>query len=582
MHSIDIIIIAIYFIISFSIALYLSGRSGRSTEDFFLSGRKLPWWIAGTTMVATTFAADTPLSVTELVAKNGISGNWLWWNFVAGNILTVFFFAKLWRRANVLTDVEFVEIRYSGKEAAFLRGFKSLYLGIFMNIIIMGWVNIALKDILTAMFGIEESYVIFILFGAMILVGVYSALSGLWGIAFTDMFQFIIAMGGCIFLAYHVLSLPQVGGIAGLKKALPESAFSFIPSIKSILSNGSVEKAGASKSMTLSLWSFLALLLMPWWASWYPGSEPGGGGYVAQRMMSAKNESHSLKATLWFTIAHYALRPWPWILVALASLVLFPGLSNPRMGFVLTMKQYLPVGFLGLLIAAFLAAYMSTISTQLNWGTSYVVNDFYKRFIQTGKSEKHYIIISRIITLILVLFSCGITLIMNSISGAWEFIINCGAGLGLVLILRWYWWRINAWSEIVAMIAPFIAYSINVFFIKLPTPVSLFFIVPFTTVSWLIATFVTKPVDKNVLIAFVNRVNPGGKGWSVLQNEVDVPASKDSLGSLFINWILGTILVYSSLFAIGNFIFQDYTPAIILTAIVVIISFIFHKRLKEV
>ncbi len=368
MHFLDTAIIVTYFVLSLGVALFFSKRAGKSSEEFFLSGRKLPWWIAGTTMVATTFGADTPLAVTELVGTKGIAGNWLWWNMVAGTVLTVFFFARLWRRANILTDVEFIEIRYRGRPAAFLRGFRALYLGIFMNVIIMGWVNVALAEVLKIIFGIPQEQVLPWIFGAMILVGIYSAVSGLWGIAFTDILQFVVAMAGCIILADVVLGLPGMGGMAGLIDKLPPETLNFFPKI------GPTAGDAVTGLFTISASAFLAHVLVQWWASWYPGAEPGGGGYVAQRMMSAKDERHSQLATLWFSIAHYALRPWPWIIVALAALVLYPdlGADEKKAGFVLAMRDHLPPGLLGLLVAAFLAAYMSTISTHLNWGSSLI------------------------------------------------------------------------------------------------------------------------------------------------------------------------------------------------------------------
>ena len=528
-------------------------------------------------MVATTFSADTPLAVTELVAQKGIAGNWLWWNMVAGSIFTVFFFARLWRRANIMTDVEFIEIRYSGKSAAFLRGFKAIHLGLFMNCIIMGWVNVALATILKIIFGFDQITVIFAVIACMLIVGLYSALSGLWGVVITDFFQFIIAMTGCIILAVVTLNLPQVGGIAGLKAALPEHVFNFFPS----MNMNAVSIAGGI--MTLSFSAFMAHIFVQWWASWYPGAEPGGGGYVAQRMMSAKDERHSLLATLWFSIAHYALRPWPWIIVALCSMVLYPDLpaEAKKSGYILAMKDYLPPGLLGLLVAAFLAAYMSTIATHLNWGSSYIINDFYKRFIKTDANEKHYVIVSKIVTLLLVLISSLRILVIQSISGAWAFIIECGAGLGLVLILRWYWWRINAWSEITAMIAPFIAYSVTKFILHIEFPESLFFIVLFTTVSWIIATFVTRPVDMKRLQEFYTRVKPGGRGWQKVKIAAGITDDSESISHLFIDWLAGIILIYASLFGIGKIIFMEYVTGFILSGIAVLLFIFISVRLKR-
>lgn len=552
MHLIDWIIVGIYFVGSAAVGLYYSKRAGGNLQEFFLSGRNLPWWLAGTSMVATTFAADTPLAVTELVAKNGIAGNWLWWNFVFGGILTVFFFARLWRRAGIMTDVEFVELRYSGKPAAFLRGFRSIYLGIFMNCIILGWVNLAMAAILQGMFDIPKDQVMWYVGGALVVTAIYSAMSGLWGVAVTDAFQFLLAMFGCVVLAIVVLSLPQIGGISGLQEKLPAWTFQFTPTI-----GGEGTSAGGALALTIS--AFLAFVGVQWWASWYPGSEPGGGGYIAQRMMSAKDEKHSLFATLWFTVAHYCIRPWPWILVGLASLVLYPDLSeaDKKLGFVYAMRDYLPVGLKGLLVAAFFAAYMSTIATQLNWGTSYIINDFYKRFFQPNATEKKLVRVSRITTILIMIVSVIVTDNLDTISGAWTFIIEAGAGLGLVLILRWFWWRVNAWSEITAMIVPLAVYGYISTQTTLLFPYSLFTIVGITSVSWIVVTFLTKPTDEETLNNFYRRVHPGGIGWKPISSKLADVQSDSGYRSLFLCWLLGIILVYSMLFGVGKLLFGE-------------------------
>lgn len=573
MSLIDWFLVLLYFALSIGIGLYYSKRAGANTREFFLSGRNLPWWLAGTSMVATTFAADTPLAVTELVAENGVAGNWLWWNFVFGGMLTVFFFARLWRRAGVMTDVEFIELRYSGKPAAFLRGFRALYLGLFMNCIIMGWVNVAMASILHGLFGIPQSQVVLYVAGCMLVVAVYSAVSGLWGVAVTDAFQFVVAMVGTIILAVVVLNMPEVGGISGLQAKLPGWRFDFFPSVG--------KQVGVAGGLTLSLLAFLAFIGVQWWASWYPGAEPGGGGYIAQRMMSAKDEKHSLLATLWFTIAHYCVRPWPWILVGLATLVLYPDLADKKLGYVYAMRDVLPSGLLGLLVAAFFAAYMSTIATHLNWGTSYIVNDFYRRFVQRGKEEKHYVFISRISTLLMMVVSILLTLIIDTISGAWTFIIEAGAGLGLVLILRWYWWRVNAWSEIAAMIAPFVAYGYVKFFSHIQFPESLFLIVGFTTICWLGVTFVTPPVDRERLREFFVRVHPGGS-WRPVAKELPDVKQDTGLGSLVIDWLLGVVLVYSTLFGLGKLLLGEYGSAGIFLLLVVVSASILYSHLSKV
>src|SRR2546427_10194349 len=390
---IDWLIIAAYFAFNIGIGFYYKARAGKSTSEFFLSGRNVPWWLAGTSMVATTFAADTPLVVTGFVARNGIAGNWLWWNLLASGMLTVFFYARLWRRAGVMTDIEFAEIRYSGPPAAFLRGFRALYLGLLMNCIILGWVNLAMAKILQLVFGISKGEALWIVVGLIVLTSAISTLAGLWGVLVTDLFQFVIKMGMVIVLA--VVAVRAVGGIEAMKAKLAVidqlratsgsrgSVLSFIPDVG---------------SAWMPMLTFFVYIAVNWWATWYPGAEPGGGGYVAQRMLSAKDEKHSLLATLWFNIAHYAVRPWPWILVALASLILFPGLKDPETGYIRVMIDYLPSSLRGLMVAAFAAAFMSTIATQLNWGASYLVNDFYRRFVRRDASEPHYVLASRLAT----------------------------------------------------------------------------------------------------------------------------------------------------------------------------------------
>lgn len=585
MHPVDWTIIALYFVISILIGLYFYKRAGGNTENFFLSGRQLPWWLAGLSMVATTFAADTPLAVTELVGQNGIAGNWLWWNMLIGGMLTVFFFAKLWRRSGILTDVEFIEFRYSGKSASFLRGFKAIYLGFFMNCIIMGWVNLAMGKILLGMFPeyVNNGNVIYFLALAMLITAIYSAISGLWGVAVTDAFQFILAMTGCIILAIIVINSPQIGGISGLEAKLPDWALRFTPEIGGGNSAAEVSvQAGGILMMTVS--TFLAFIGIQWWASWYPGAEPGGGGYVAQRMMSAKNEKHSLLATLFFQIAHYCIRPWPWILVGLGAIVLYPELSiaDKGLGYVKAMNDFLPVGLKGLLLAAFFGAYMSTIATHLNWGTSYFINDFYKRFVAKGKEEKFYVGVSRITTIILMAVSVFITVFMSTISGVWAFVIECGAGLGLILILRWFWWRINAISEIVATVAPFVVYGVLYFGkFNIKFPETLYVIVPITTIAWLITVFITKPVDESKLISFYKKVHPGGKGWRKISDIVPEVKPDSGYAYLFSSWVLGIVLVYMYLFGIGKIILADYLIGIIYLILGTIAGMLIFKNLDK-
>jgi Na+/proline symporter len=592
--AIDWIVIALYFVVSLAIGVAYSRRAGKSTNDFFLSGRKLPWWIAGTSMVATTFAADTPLAVTELVAKNGIAGNWLWWNMVFGGVLAAFFFARLWRRAGILTDCEFVAIRYGGAAGSFLRGFRAVYIGIFMNIIVMGWVNLAMVKILTVIFprldffgrhsidllGFHFTSHLLLVGFLMLLVAGYSALSGLWGVSVTDAFQFILAMTACVVLAVLAVRHPVIGGIAGLKAKLPEWVFQFTPEIQG--AGSAAQEAGGLFRLTAL--AFVTYLGVQWWASWYPGSEPGGGGYVAQRMMSAKNEKHALLATLWFNVAHYAVRPWPWVIVALCSLVMFPELdaSQKGAGFVMMVGQVMPSGLVGLMLAAFLAAYMSTIATQLNWGCSYIVNDLYRPFIRPGADEKYYVGVSRITTVALMVLSLVVTAKLETITGAWQFILECSGGIGLVLILRWFWWRINAWSEIAALVAPFAIYPIVKYWLKVEFPESLLIIVAGSTVIWLAATFLTRPTSEEILLAFYRRVHPGGILWKPISEKLPDVKSDTGYWGLFADWLAGSACVMLCLFGSGKLIFGQTTTGLLLLGAAVILGGLIYWHLSRI
>ncbi len=568
--TIDWVIIAAYFALSLVIGLYYARRAGRSTEEYFLSDRSMPWWLAGTSMVATTFAADTPLAVTEMVARNGVAGNWLWWSMLASGMLTVFFFARLWRRARVMTDVEFVELRYSGKPAAFLRGFRALYLGLPINLIIMGWVNLGMAKVLSGTLGLAKWQALALCLG---ITFIYSILSGFWGVVVTDAVQFVIAMIGSIALA--VFAVQAVGGIDNLKSRL--AGVTPVGSTVPFGESGGIQLLPDGSAMwMLPLLTLAVYLGVNWWASWYPGAEPGGGGYIAQRIFSAKNEKHGLLATLWFNIAHYALRPWPWIIVALCSLVLYNGTTpNPEtgkpdaaFGYVQVMNDYLPVGFRGLLLASFAAAYMSTISTQMNWGASYIINDFYRRFVKPEASEKHYVFASRVATLIIVLLSIVVTYYMNQITSGWELVLALGAGTGLVYILRWYWWRINAWSEVAAMASALVvSLSLRYFEIFDPnTPrgfaQQILVTVGVTTVVWLVATFATAPEPMEKLISFYRAVHPAGTWWRPVAHEAGVPERRGEIGPNILNWLLGIALVYATLFAIGEVIFGNWSRAV--------------------
>jgi Na+/proline symporter len=580
LHHLDILIIVVYLLLALGISLYYKNKGSKSLSDFFVGGRSMPWYVAGVSMVATTFAADTPLAVTELVAKNGISGNWLWWNMLIGGMLTTFFFAKLWRRAEIKTELELIEMRYSGKAAAWLRGLKSVYLGLFMNCLIIGWVNLALIDILKVFFGIPPDIVYWYVAAAMLFTVGYSVISGIWGVAVTDAVQFVIAMTGCIVLAVLVVNSEKIGGMEGLTNQLPDWSLSFFPSI-----GGSADSGGV---LSISIGAFFTFLGVQWWASWYPGAEPGGGGYVVQRMLSSRSEKDAVFATLFFQVAHYALRPWPWIIVGLCSLVLYPELpdADKKLGYVYAMRDYLPVGLRGLLLVAFLAAYMSTISTQLNWGASYLINDLYERFIfkKDGKSEeaqnKHLVSMSRLAMLLLMLVGLFATSRMNSISAVWEFIIECGAGLGMVLILRWFWWRINAWSEIAATLAPFVGYAIGHFYLSealgqdfVENKGPFLFTVAFTTLVWLIVTFLTKPEKDEVLLSFYRKIRPPGN-WKPYRED---KKPEGNVVAMIFSWLLAVVFTYSVLFTIGKFLFLQWNEAIIWMSIAILALLILIK-----
>ena len=569
----DFIVIALYFVLNLTIALWLRKKATKSVDDFFISGRNVTWWLAGTSMVATTFSADTPLVVTGLVAKNGIAGNWIWWSMVFSGILTVFFYAKLWRRAGVLTDVEFAEIRYSGKPAAFLRAFRAVYLGLPVNLIIMGWVNLAMVKIMMTVLGVSKVEALGLAILLMFVTAFISTISGLWGVLWTDLFQFVLMMGMVILLA--IFAVNAAGGMDTLLGQLHEID-------KSRSSSGSVLSLVPDvNSVWMPMITFFVFIAVNWWASWYPGAEPGGGGYIAQRIFSAKNEKHSLLATLWFNIAHYALRPWPWIIVALVAVVRFQNdpafIKDPESGYIRVMVMDLPVYLRGIMLAAFAAAYMSTMATQLNWGASYLVNDVYKRFLVKDKLEKHYVIISQLVTMLLMIFSVIVTFYMDSIANAWKILMALGAGTGLVYILRWFWWRINAWSEISAMTAAFITSVILQFIFHydegnpLDFAYLLLITVGITTLIWLLITFLTKPEPREILYSFYRKVRPNPAMWGPVAKEVtDIIPQKDGIFNL-INWISGVLMIYAFLFGAGKVILGNIETGIIF----IIFGFIF-------
>ena len=579
----DWLVVALYFLINIAIGFYYKSRAGSSVNEFFLSGRNVPWWLAGTSMVATTFAADTPLAVTGLVATRGIAGNWVWWNFVASGMLTVFFYARLWRRSGVMTDIEFSEIRYSGKPAAFLRGFRALYLAVPINCIVLGWVNLAMVKILMLVLGINKTEALLVVLGLITLTSFISTLAGLWGVLVTDVVQFVIKMGMVIVLA--VVAVEAVGGLDVMRERLMAidaarqasqgttgSILSFVPDVGSVW---------------MPVITFVVYISVQWWATWYPGAEPGGGGYVAQRMFCAKDERHSLLATLWFNIAHYAIRPWPWILVGLASILLYPDLEDKESGYVKVMIDYLPPYLRGLMLAGFAAAYMSTIATQLNWGASYLINDFYARFIKKSASESHLVRASQLATVLITIISAIITFYMDSISGAWKLLIMTGAGTGLVLLLRWYWWRINAWSEVAAMTSAFIVSVAlqTAFDMDSARPVDeamiMLITVGITTVVWLAVTFLTQPETDATLIAFYRRTAPSLSGWRrIAALAPEVRPRRDGMANL-LDWICGCIMIYGVLFGVGKLLLGEPGLGIALIAAGAVAGAVIYRDLSR-
>ena len=585
LENIDWLIISSFFIITLIIGVLVSKKSGKDVTEFFLSGRKMPWWLLGISMVATTFSADTPNLVTDIVRTNGVAGNWVWWAFLLTGMLTVFVYAKLWRRSKVLTDLEFYELRYSGKGAAFLRGFRAFYLGAVFNILIMASVCLAGIKIGGALLGLSPVETLLISCAITVL---YSSIGGLRGIIITDFFQFILAMIATFWAAYEIVSLPQIQGLTNLlnhPNVVPK--LSLIPDI-------------ADTDLFIAV--FIIPLAVQWWAVWYPGAEPGGGGYVAQRMLSAKDEKNAIWATLLFNFMHYAVRPWPWILIALASIVVFPDLESLQLAFPNTivgndlaypaMISFLPSGLLGLLVASLIAAFMSTISTHLNWGSSYLVHDFYRRFFVTDKSEKHYVFIGRVFTVLLMIISAFFALYLNNSLQAFGIILQIGAGTGLIFILRWFWYRINVYSELTAMIVSFLVALAFEFIIpnNFSVEEKLIIGVTITTISWLIVTMVTPPSNIETLQNFYKKIQPGGPGWQKIVNESEdngiiITGKKEKwdVPSGILCMVFGSISVYSILFGIGYILYSKITLGlvfILISAFSVVILMKFWKRLS--
>ena len=563
--------IVVYLGITLALGLYFRRRSGRSVDDYFVSGRNVSWWLAGTSMVATTFAADTPLVVTGLVYTQGIAGNWLWWAFLLSGMMTVFLFARLWRRSGLLTDVQFAEMRYAGKPAAFLRGFRALYLGLLMNCLILGWVTKAMTSIVAVTLGVSDRSALAIcVFFLIPFTGLYVALGGLWGVLWTDLFQFALKMAIVIAVAWY--AVVATGGMSALLSRLGEMRNAAGPGAGDVTSffPDFSRPAGQEALWTLPVLTFLVNIGLQWWAFWYPGAEPGGGGYIAQRIFSAKDERNGLLSVLWFNIAHYAVRPWPWILTAMAAIVLYPHLEHPETGYMLIVSQHVPPALRGIVIAGFMAAFMSTIATQLNWGASYLVADFYRRFLKRDGSEHHYVQVSRLATVLLVIASAYVSAQLVSIRSGWEFVLEVGAGTGGVYLLRWYWWRINAWSEISAMatamvvsvllrwLAPFSGTG-PVVFAKTALTTTVV-----TTLVWMIVTLVTKPEPEEVLLKFYRAVRPHVSGWqAVARLAPEVPPTRD-VGRNLLSWVLGCAMVYLALFGLGRVLLGPMGQGIVL------------------
>jgi Na+/proline symporter len=586
--AIDWAIVAAYFLLSTGIGFAFTKKGGESLSEYFISGRNVSWWLAGASMVATTFAADTPLVVTGFVYNHGVAGNWIWWNMLMSGMLTVFFFARLWRRANVMTDVEFAEIRYSGKPAAALRGFRALYLALPINLIILGWVTRAMIKILTISLGLHDVRLLGMnVSGQVVAVAIcfiitvaYSAGAGMWAVLWTDLVQFVIKMTAVIILA--VYAVKAVGGMDALKAGLA-THFGDANAALSVLPIRVTESGGLEAYPWMPLIAIAVFLSVQWWAAWYPGAEPGGGGYVAQRIFSSRTEKDGVLATLFFNVAHYAIRPWPWIITGLCTVILYPAGIGPthdhEAAYVQAFVDLLPTPWRGFMLAGFAAAYMSTVGTQLNWGASYLVNDFYKRFLNKTATEKHYVTVSRLATVFLFLASALVTMQLSTIEGAWKFLLALGSGTGLVLILRWYWWRINAWSEISAMTASFIVSLIAISVIHPRFPAGDFradawvmlVTVAISTVVWLSVTFATAPEPDATLQSFYRRVRPGGPGWAWVSEAAGYGREAIPGGALaWTNWIAGIVAVYSTLFGIGKIILGDLGEGLVMLFIALV------------
>ena len=575
LSALDWWVLALYGVTILSVGLAFARRAGGGREDYFLAGRTMPWWLIGTSMVATTFSADTPNLVTDLVRSGGVSQNWVWWAFVITGMCTVFFYAKLWRRSGVLTDIGFYEMRYAGRSAAFLRAFRAIYLGVFFNVMIMATVTLAAIKIGGVLLGVDPYTMVLVAGTATV---IYSATSGLWGILVTDLLLFTISMIGSVAAAVYALRLPEVGGLSGLMAhANVTEQLSFLPDFSDPTTAAAV---------------FIVPIAVQWWSTWYPGAEPGGGGYTAQRMLAAKDEKNAMQATLWFNVAHYAIRPWPWILVALASLIVYPTLSDLTAAFpnvdpsvigndlaYPAMLVFLPHGLLGLVVASLAAAYMSTISTHLNWGASYVVDDVYRRFVAPDKEEKDYVMVARVSTVTLIVLASFVGLQLETAMQAFQILLQIGAGTGLVFLVRWFWWRINTWSEISAMVISFVVavyfgfFHTRLGFARWDPSTELVVGVAVTTVGWLVITFLTPPVNTETLRDFHAKIRPLGRGWDAVVPRTH-STERDGSGELgsgsggefaagLLSWFLGCVMVYAALFGTGFLLYGNVVAGII-------------------
>jgi solute:Na+ symporter, SSS family len=569
LSTLDIAIVLASIVLSFLPALLYYRRASASTSEFFTSGRAAPWWLVGLSMVATTFSTDTPNFVTNLVRERGVSDNWSWWAFLLTGMTTVFFFARLWRRSGVLTDLEFYELRYSGRAASFVRGFRAIYLGLFFNCVIMATVNLAAVKIASVVLGWPMWMTLSI---CIALTVIFASISGLWGVLVTDSLQFGIAMFGTFALAYYAVKHPAVGGLESLISKIDPKTLNLLPDFS---------------DWSTALAIFIIPITVQWWSVWYPGAEPGGGSYIAQRMLAAKSEKDALGGTLLFNVLHYAMRPWPWIITALASMIVYPTLDDVRRAFpnvdpaligndiaYPAMLVLLPAGVLGIMISGMFAAYSSTIATHLNWGTSYLVHDFYRRFIKQDASEKHYVLAGRLVTVLLAVVAALVTYLLETAKEGFTLMISIGAGTGLIYLLRWFWWRINAWSEVAAMASSFVI-SLGFFAagkLGYEVPVNLVLIgtVACTTVVWLAVTYMTAPTDRATLVSFYQRVRPAGRGWTKVRAEAGVGPSPDSMTVALGGWVLGCLFVYAALFGTGSFLYGNMSIALVWLGIFVV------------